>query len=607
MKKENYSKLLSLAAAVMMAIPAFAETTPEPAEVPADSACVEVIDEVAAEVAEAPEAIAEPEAAPVAAENVNVMDLYAARSAANSLLPIPELDFGTDTPVNTHANPYYNWKRDITYAGIPLFLSSFIIKDKKTAFRSARFSFEKNFKTKIDNYTQFVPYALIPALKLAGYEGRSSWLRLGASAFAANAIMALAVNATKYSVKEMRPDNSTRNSFPSGHTATAFVAATILHKEYGLTRSPWFSIGGYALATATGVMRVLNNRHWISDVMAGAGIGIMSTELGYFIADLVFKEKGVKNFEFEDKPSEKPSFFDIQMGIAAHPKDIDFVFPDGNHDRISLGTSTVFGVEGAYFLNKFIGVGGQARVTSTPSKSAIYSDEDFQEILQFNDLLDRIPDAQGRPLPGIYGFNIEDNNFTCASFNFGVYGNLPLSKRFSVGAKALCGVRLADGIHYTARNGNPLMDKEHAIVDIHGNAYPLYWFEDAEGNQFLSSEIIQPGVHRMYNVVLENPTEPYDLLKVSGSTSFNYVLGVNLTWRYKNNFAWKVFADFDSSKTKYTYETRLFSPEAVSRFESSVLAKAEPEFIELAKTVLKGYASKQMNFFSFGASFSVMF
>lgn len=602
MKKQNYSKLLSLAAALIMSVPAFAEATPQPAEVPADSACAAVIDEA---VAEAPVAMAEPEVAP--AENVNVMDLYATRSAANSLLPIPELDLSADQPVNTHHTPYYNWQRDITYAGIPLFLSSFIIKDKKTAFRSARFSFEKNFKTKIDNYTQFVPYALIPALKLAGYEGRSSWLRLGASAFAANAIMALAVNATKYSVKEMRPDNSTRNSFPSGHTATAFVAATILHKEYGLTRSPWFSIGGYALATATGVMRVLNNRHWISDVMAGAGIGIMSTELGYFVADLVFKEKGVKNFEFEDKPSEKPSFFDIQMGIAAHPKDIDFVFPDGNNDRISLGTSTVFGVEGAYFLNKFIGVGGQARVTSTPTKSGAFSDEDFYNILRFDEEINEFTDLEGRPLPGIYGFNIDDNNFTCASFNFGVYGNLPLSKRFSVGAKALCGVRFADGIHYTARNGNPLADKEHSIVDTHGNVFPLYWFEDAEGNQFRSNEIIQPGVHRMYNVVLENPTEPYDLLKVSGSTSFNYVLGVNLTWRYKNNFAWKVFADFDSSKTKYTYESRVFSQEAISRFESSFLAVVDPEFIDLLKTVQRGYASKQMNFFSFGASFSVMF
>ncbi|HAO64286.1 MAG TPA: phosphatidic acid phosphatase, partial [Porphyromonadaceae bacterium] len=95
---------------------------------------------------------------------------------------------------------------------------------------------------------------------------------------------------------------------------TAFVAATILHKEYGMTRSPWFSVGGYALATATGVMRVLNNRHWISDVMAGAGIGIISTELGYFAADLIFKDRGVERYELDGEVSVNPSFVDIQMG-----------------------------------------------------------------------------------------------------------------------------------------------------------------------------------------------------------------------------------------------------------------------------------------------------
>ena len=39
--------------------------------------------------------------------------------------------------------------------------------------------------------------------------------------------------------------------------------------------SPWYAVGGYAVATFTGVMRVLNNRHWISDVLSGAGIGIL--------------------------------------------------------------------------------------------------------------------------------------------------------------------------------------------------------------------------------------------------------------------------------------------------------------------------------------------
>ena len=57
-------------------------------------------------------------------------------------------------------------------------------------------------------------------------------------------------NSENLTAKEMRPDGSTANSWPSGHTATSFVGATILHKEYGLTRSPWYSIAGYSLATA---------------------------------------------------------------------------------------------------------------------------------------------------------------------------------------------------------------------------------------------------------------------------------------------------------------------------------------------------------------------
>lgn len=102
--------------------------------------------------------------------------------------------------------------------------------------------------------------------------------------------MAGFVNALKYTTKETRPDNSSNNSFPSGHTATAFMCATILHKEYGMI-SPWFSIGGYTFAGLTGITRQLNNRHWIGDVLVGAGIGMISTDLGYFLSDLIFKRK----------------------------------------------------------------------------------------------------------------------------------------------------------------------------------------------------------------------------------------------------------------------------------------------------------------------------
>ena len=68
------------------------------------------------------------------------------------------------------------------------------------------------------------------------------------------------------------------------------MTATMLHKEYE-GRSPWFGIGGYTLAALTGVSRVLNNRHWLTDVMAGAAIGIGSVHLGYFITDKIFKDR----------------------------------------------------------------------------------------------------------------------------------------------------------------------------------------------------------------------------------------------------------------------------------------------------------------------------
>ena len=147
-----------------------------------------------------------------------------------------------------------------------------------------RNSIDPNFRHHYDDWTQYAPAAVMVGLKTCGYKGRSTWGRMLVSDAFSVAAMAAMVNGVKYSVQRLRPDESAYNSFPSGHTATAFMTATMLHKEYE-GRSPWFSIGGYTLATLTGVSRVLNNRHWLTDVLAGAAIGIGSVHLGYFITD----------------------------------------------------------------------------------------------------------------------------------------------------------------------------------------------------------------------------------------------------------------------------------------------------------------------------------
>lgn len=94
--------------------------------------------------------------------------------------------------------------------------------------------FNQLFHLRYDDYTQYVPLAATWGLKLAGLEGRSSWKELTVSNVFSAALMAGFVNALKYTTKETRPDNSSNNSFSSGHTATAFMCATILHKEYGM-------------------------------------------------------------------------------------------------------------------------------------------------------------------------------------------------------------------------------------------------------------------------------------------------------------------------------------------------------------------------------------
>ena len=147
-----------------------------------------------------------------------------------------------------------------------------------------------DFRHHYDDYTQYAPAVLMVGMKACGYKGRSSWSRMLISDAFSIASMAALVTGMKYTISRLRPDNTSYDSFPSGHTARAFMAATMLHKEYE-GRSPWFGIGGYTIAALTGVSRVLNNRHWVTDVAAGAAIGIGSVHLGYFITDLIFKDR----------------------------------------------------------------------------------------------------------------------------------------------------------------------------------------------------------------------------------------------------------------------------------------------------------------------------
>ena len=157
------------------------------------------------------------------------------------------------------------------------------------------------FDVPIDDYMQYAPAAVMLTLKACGNEGRTDWAQmLVADAFSVAAMTAV-VRSVKAAVDRIRP-NQAGGSFPSGHTATAFMTATMLHMEYGW-KNPWWSIGAYSVAAVTGVFRILNNWHWMSDVATGAAVGIGSVHLGYYLSGLIFKDRRT------NPAYEKPTFY----------------------------------------------------------------------------------------------------------------------------------------------------------------------------------------------------------------------------------------------------------------------------------------------------------
>ncbi len=138
-----------------------------------------------------------------------------------------------------------------------------------------------------DDYMQYSPVLIMWGLNAFGNIEPYHKFKQQTTILAMASLTSLAlVQGTKNFVGRKRPDTGASNSFPSGHTATAFLCAEMLHQEYG-HHSPWISVAGYSIAAFTGYMRVYNERHYIGDVVAGAGFGMLSARLAYWLAPRV--------------------------------------------------------------------------------------------------------------------------------------------------------------------------------------------------------------------------------------------------------------------------------------------------------------------------------
>lgn len=226
--------------------------------------------------------------------------------------------------------------------------------------RTQGMDFKHSFSYKADEVLRFVPAAALVGMKAFGIESRTEkWSELIVRSAASTAIMGLTVESTKRLVGRVRPDGSDDRSFPSGHTAAAFLTASLFAKEYGHL-SPWYSVGAYGVATSTAMLRRINDKHWMSDVMVGAGIGILSVELGYALADIFYKERQWENLPF-DENNEKRTFGGIYTScILPHALTGR---TDGRNVRSRMGYSA--GMEVSHFFTPNIGVNGRMGITSS--------------------------------------------------------------------------------------------------------------------------------------------------------------------------------------------------------------------------------------------------
>ena len=203
------------------------------------------------------------------------------------------------------------WKAPVALGLTSLLLYNSSSKDAQSTIYRNNFS---SFSTKLDDILQYTPTILNVGLAASGLKTKNTRAdRLGIFVLG-TVIYVATTQGLKYAINETRPNGAER-SFPSGHAATAFFGATLLAKEYG-ENYPWIAVGGYTIAGTTAVLRMANNQHWASDVLMGAGIGIVSAEIASYlypkIKSKLFNSKSAWNFE----PQIAPNYYVARLNYS---------------------------------------------------------------------------------------------------------------------------------------------------------------------------------------------------------------------------------------------------------------------------------------------------
>lgn len=159
----------------------------------------------------------------------------------------------------------------------------------------------------VENYLQYAPIVMVYGLNFAGIHGKNTFIDRSILLGLSEGIFGAFTFVLKSSSDRLRPNGQDRYSFPSGHSGSAFVAAEFMSQEFA-DKSPLYGIAAYTCASATAILRVYNHKHWFSDIVAGAGFGILATKAAYFIYP------HFRNKLFKSKDERKSTLIMPQVG-----------------------------------------------------------------------------------------------------------------------------------------------------------------------------------------------------------------------------------------------------------------------------------------------------
>jgi hypothetical protein len=336
--------------------------------------------------------------------------------------------------------------------------------------------------------------------------------------------------------------------------------------------------------------------------------------------------------------NENPSFFGISMGLGLGNKNLEFE-SGGETRNIKFRAATVVDAEGAYFFNQYIGIGGRLRVRAMSAKDfggfteyasiedyeawgglrnryaetypadfpygpypePVYGEQDYDnwsvmlEKAGFDYSSEEAWNSKA-PVTSIYG-TVKSDHITEFTGSLGLYFNLPLGKHFALGTKALIGRSFTQELDIDGyAEGN--------VKDI---SYKISIDNTTNGR-------ISEGIP---NIALDNLSYPtntgekwsdeWEYLTVGAESSTSFGTGLSLTYKYKSNFSWRLYCDYDYTRKNFTarYDPFHFVEKGVTP-AAYILMDAGGDYSDNLGLGVREYKRKKhMNYWTLGLSFLV--